>query len=195
MSEEFIIRNYATRTAGVGTGERGSARALSLQEARALRREQTLMARKYRRTFFKDSLEVQAENMKARREAYEKAVNAGIVGSTREGKDFFAGETSEVQDRVSAKMAQLTSKQLDVLESIVRDKRVVDRMGAVSWFERQRKKAEEQRPDVMLNLTGKELIEGTVNLGRNLFDDKGFGISIDPFGQEKQVTFTYQRDF
>ena len=47
----------------------------------------------------------------------------------------------------------------------------------------------------MLNLTGKELIEGTVNLGRNLFDDKGFGISIDPFGQEKQVTFTYQRDF
>ena len=38
--EDFIRKSYGSTTAGVGTGQKGSARALSLKEARALRSEQ-----------------------------------------------------------------------------------------------------------------------------------------------------------
>jgi len=194
MSEAFIIKEYGTRTPGVGTGEKGSARALSLPEVRKQRKDiSNLLDGKKKRMRKAGSLQEQREFMRARRGAYEKLIDAGVISSTKEGKRLITGETAVVKQNIINRMQLLSDRQLDVFASILKDKTVVDRLGAYGWFNRRRKELEEQRNTqaMLLNFNAKDLYNQILQTGKPLFDDKGFDldISMDKIGFQYKVEF------
>jgi hypothetical protein len=90
-------------------------------------------------------------------------------------------------------MQLLSDRQLDVFASILKDKTVVDRLGAYTWFNNRRKELEEQRNTqaMLLNFNAKDLYNQILQTGKPLFDDKGFDldISMDKIGFQYKVDF------
>lgn len=194
MSEEFIRREYGAFTRGI-----------SLNDAK----EQQRKARNTMRNRKKNPpLSEQRDSMQARRDAYQKIINAGIINTVREGKTMITGKTSDVKERILDRMNTMTSRQLDVLGDVVADKRVVNRFGASSWYERQKAKIAKRtntqamllnanQDDLLKQILGNPEKDGfldkAIDIGRSLNDDKGFDVDVDPF--KGDIMFQYKIDF
>ena len=153
-------------------------------------------------------LSEQRDSMQARRDAYQKIINAGIISSVREGKTMITGKTSDVKERLLERMNMMNSRQLDILGNVISDKRVVDRFGASSWYERQKAKITKRTNTqaMLLNASPDDLLkqilgnpekdgflDKAIDIGRSLNDDKGFDVDIDPF--KGDIMFQYKIDF
>ena len=69
--QDFIKDTYGTRTSGVGTGEKGSARALTLKEARAETARTAKQVLRAKRDKERPTLKLQLEGMRSRRADYD----------------------------------------------------------------------------------------------------------------------------
>jgi len=175
MSEEFIRREYGAFT-----------NSKSLSEARSQRRKTNLILKKNKN---RDSLQEQLATMRAKREAYEKIKEAGIIKTTKEGRDLISGNIFERQRKVAAKMRTLSDRQLDVLSGLVEGQGD----NARNWFERQREKINKERNTqaMLLNFSAKDLYKQILQTGEPLFDNKGFDldVSMDKIGFQYRVDF------
>ena len=183
MSEAFIRKEYGAFT-----------NSTSISEARKQRKDiSNLLDGKKKRMRKAGSLQEQRDFMRARREAYEKLIDAGVISSTKEGKRLITGKSAVVKQNIINRMQLLSDRQLDVFAGILKDKTVVDRVGAYTWFNNRRKELEEQRNTqaMLLNFNAKDLYNQILQTGKPLFDDKGFDldISMDKIGFQYKVEF------
>jgi hypothetical protein len=197
--EDFIRKSYGSTTAGVGTGQKGSARALTLKEARALRSEQA----KGSQTEREKSLADQRTDMRERRADYSAMIKAGVIPNVKTGRSLLDKmENEETRPEVVRYMARLDDDQMKRLKSVV-DKNLKKRynflkagiyIGGFNDMIDEAKKIRKQggtKVDTSLGF-GNLVKKGTEMIG-NMVDEEGFSLDLDPFGGEYHLR--YRKDF
>jgi hypothetical protein len=137
----------------------------------------------------RDSLQKQREDMQTRREMYSIAKNAGVIASTKDGKELITGTTKEKQDKVLARMQTLSNRQLDAMTVLAKSQGGM----AEWWYERQKKKLQNRRADqaMLLNLSPGDLYNQMLETGTSLFDNKGFDLEM----KKDYLGFSYRKTF
>jgi hypothetical protein len=197
--EDFIRKSYGSTTAGVGTGQKGSARALTLKEARALRSEQA----KGSQTEREKSLADQRTDMRERRADYSAMIKAEVIPNVKTGRSLLDKmENEETRPEVVRYMARLDDDQMKRLKSVV-DKNLKKRynflkagiyIGGFNDMIDEAKKIRKQggtKVDTSLGF-GNLVKKGTEMIG-NMVDEEGFSLDLDPFGGEYHLR--YRKDF
>ena len=104
--EDFIRREYGSMVSSKSAAEAYT------------QREKVLSNLKKNKN--RDSLQQQRADMQARREMYDIAKNAGVISSTKDGKELITGTLNEKMGKVQARMELLSSKQLDAMSGLAK---------------------------------------------------------------------------
>lgn len=173
--EDFIRREYGSMVSSK-----------SAEEAYT-QREKVLSNLKKNKN--RDSLQQQQADMQARREMYSIAKNAGVIASTKDGKELITGTLSEKMEKVQARMELLSSEQLDAMSVLAKSQGG----RAEWWYERQKNKLKKRRADqaMLLNLSPSDLYNQMLETGTSLFDDRGFDLEL----KKDYLGFTYRKTF
>ena len=193
--QDFIKDTYGTRTSGVGTGEKGSARALTLKEARAETARTAKQVLRAKRDKERPTLKLQLEGMRSRRADYDLMKTQGVISTTKQGMDLLSkiGDKS-TRPEVVRHMAKLNDAQLNSLTEVFN--RRVSSMGGLSQvvaqniYKNMLKNARELRGDTglsqqkaqvdtTLGFNAKDLITRGVDLTKPLYDKKGFDLDVN----------------
>jgi|TARA_R100000149_G_C5838543_1_gene111515 hypothetical protein len=205
--QDFIKDTYGTRTSGVGTGEKGSARALTLKEARAETARTAKQVLRAKRDKERPTLKLQLEGMRSRRADYDLMKTQGVISTTKQGMDLLSkiGDKS-TRPEVVRHMAKLNDAQLNSLTEVFN--RRVSSMGGLSQvvaqniYKNMLKNARELRGDTglsqqkaqvdtTLGFNAKDLITRGVDLTKPLYDKKGFDLDVNP----TYVGFKFRKQF
>jgi|TARA_R100001460_G_scaffold19971_1_gene41523 hypothetical protein len=205
--QDFIKDTYGTRTSGVGTGEKGSARALTLKEARAETAKTAKQVLRAKRDKERPTLKLQLEGMRSRRADYDLMKTQGVISTTKQGMDLLSKiEDKSTRPEVVRHMAKLNDAQLNSLTEVFN--RRVASMGGISQavaqsiYKNMLKNARELRGDTglsqqkaqvdtTLGFNAKELITRGVDLTKPLYDKKGFDLDVNP----TYVGFKFRKQF